>query len=703
MNGNANITINSLPPANAGSDVQICFGDSTKLQATGGTSYAWSPTLGLSSSNISNPSASPSSSITYVVTVTDNNGCSSTDNVMVSIYNTKPANAGVDQTICSGNNAYLNASGGIHFIWIPSTDLNNDTIPNPIASPNFSTNYTVYTTDINGCTSSDNVAITVKPGVSVYAGSDANICFGNSTTLSAIGDSGVVYSWSPAIGLSNPNIANPVANPIATTTYIVSVSNANGCSATDNVTVFVKPAVVANAGKDVTICSGTSTTLTATGAGTYQWSSPPGGTSASIIVAPLLTTTYTVTVTAPSGCSASDNVIVNVNLSPIADAGAHVTICNHDTVKLVASGGSTYHWNNGVNNNSNIVHPNTTTIYTVTVTDNNKCSSTDTVSVSVKPFEFPVITAHGPTIFCNTPVNVSLDANSGFSSYLWNNSSTLQNINVTSAGNYYVIGSVLNGCSGKSNTIHIGSFPAAIPPVIVANGPTSFCEKDTISVNLSTSNPYYNYNWSSGSQTHSIHVSNPGTYMVTVTDSNGCTAVSKSPVDITFKPKPVAYINYNVNGSIVHFYNSSLNDSTYYWNFGDGSTSTISNPIHTYSASGVYHVTFIATNDCGSDTAKVTIKILSGVGFVENNVVQNLSVYPIPTADLLNVSFEFSSSSIEVKLFNTLGQLLYNESDENFDGKYHKVFSLVSYPVGVYYLQINTDKGVVNKKFIIEH
>ena len=561
--------------------------------------------------------------------------------------------------------------------------------------------YTVFTTDINGCTSSDDVAITVKSGVTANAGNDVTICKGDSASLTATG--GTTYSWSPALGLDNPNIATPVATPIATTTYIVTVSNAVGCSATDNVTVFVNPAATADAGSNVSICAGSSTTLSVKGAGTYQWSSPPGGSTQSIIVAPLVMTTYTVTVTTALGCSATDEVTVNVNPLPNADAGSFTTICKHDTITLIATGGITYHWNNGVNNDTNIVHPNSMTTYTVTVTDNNSCSATDTVSVSVKPFEYPVITANGPVNFCNSPVAVTLNANSGFTSYLWNNSSTTQSISVTNAGDYYVTGSVLNGCSGPSNVIHIGSFPAPTAPVIAADGPTSFCEGDTISVNLSTTIPYYTYAWSSGSYTQTIHVSSTGTYVVTVTDSNGCTAVSQNNVEINFMPKPVAYVNYSVNGTVVDFYNSSLNDSTNHWTFGDGGTSTLANPTHNYQTSGTYNVTYVATNNCGSDTAKFSITIISGAGIDESNVVKDLSIYPIPTGDLLNVSFEINSSNIEVKILNTLGQLLYNESNENFTGKFQKVYSFAGYPVGVYYLQIQTDKGIVNKKFMIQH
>jgi PKD repeat protein len=236
----------------------------------------------------------------------------------------------------------------------------------------------------------------------------------------------------------------------------------------------------------------------------------------------------------------------------------------------------------------------------------------------------------------------------------------------------------------------------------MADGPTSFCEGDQISVTLSTSIPYYTYSWSSGSYTPTIHVTHTGYYWVTVTDSTGCSATSLAPAHVQLVPLPVAYMNYNAFGTYVEFFNYSLNDTSYYWTFGDGANSTLENPIHTYPGPGNYTVTFIATNFCGSDTATILIQIVSGNGIDESGIVQNLSIYPIPTKDLLDVSFEFSGSkSLDIKLVNTLGQLIYTESAENSLGKYHKVFSLINYPTGVYYLQIQTDQGVVTRKIVV--
>jgi hypothetical protein len=699
------VTVYSLPIANAGSNVSICNGTSTTLNASGGTSYSWSPGTGLSSTTGANPVSSPTTSTTYIVTVTNNNGCTATADVNVSVFSQVPANAGPAQTICDGQEAFLNSSGGVVFNWSPSTGLSSITISNPVATPTSTTTYTVVTTDGNGCTSSSDVVITVKPGVTANAGTDTSICLGASANLFASG--GIIYSWSPANGLNSVSISNPIATPQYTTTYVVTVSNSSGCSATDAVTVNIVAAPTTTVSPNTTICSGANVTLNATGGTTYSWSPAASLNATNIpdpIAYPASTTTYTVTVTGSAGCFATNNVTITVNQSPNVNIGNPVTICNTQSTTLSASGGAVYTWSNGANTATNIVSPSSTTLYTVTVSNANGCSVKDTITVSVKPYQLPVITADGPTTFCNgAPVNVVLDANSGFTSYMWSNGSTGQSLNVTSAGLYYVTGNTANGCSGKSNTISVNSYPAStVPVVITADGTTKFCEGDTISVNLYTTSSYFAYAWSSGSNTPAIHVTHAGYYQLTVSDSNGCPDTSNI-IQVQFLPKPVAYINYNQHGTFVTFANYSINTTSYFWSFGDGITSMLPSPTHTYDSTGIYHVIFVATNVCGSDTIKLTLNISTGEGIVPNNFVRNLIVFPVPTKDILTVSFDFSSTqNVEIKMLNTLGQLLYDETPISITGKYEKVFDMSSYSKGVYYLQIKTNKGIVNKEIVVD-
>jgi len=151
------------------------------------------------------------------------------------------ASAGPDTTVCFGNGVQLSASGGTNFSWSPVAGLSNPNIANPVATPDSTTMYVVIASDSNGCSSTDSVLIAVyPPGI---AGPDVTICKSDSTQLSATG--GVSYSWQPATFLSDANIADPICTAQTTTTYTVTITDANGCITMDELIVNVVPTVIA--------------------------------------------------------------------------------------------------------------------------------------------------------------------------------------------------------------------------------------------------------------------------------------------------------------------------------------------------------------------------------------------------------------------------------------------------------------------------
>ncbi len=252
----------------------------------------------------------------------------------------------------------------------------------------------------NGCNNSFTVNVVVSNGPIADAGNNVSITCGGSTNLLATG--GGTYSWSPATGLSNPNIANPVATPATTTTYTVTVSNGS-CSSTDTVTVTVTGGPTVGVSGTNNICPGGSTLLTATGATTYVWN-PGNMTGTSVTVSPTVTTTYTVTGTTGS-CSGTQTYLVTVNPSPTVTVSSNASICTGSSANLTAGGASTYNWNPGNLSGSNVsVSPTTTTTYTVTGTDANGCTDTNTVTITVNPL--PTVTYNETnTLVClNWPV-----------------------------------------------------------------------------------------------------------------------------------------------------------------------------------------------------------------------------------------------------------------------------------------------------------
>ena len=235
------VHVGVYPVANiqTSNDTTVCNNSSTKIFATGGTSYSWTPASLLDDATISSPFASPPSTTVFHVTITDSYSCAYKDSVKLSVRALPAFSVSPDNSICSKSSQQLNASGGDSYIWIPASYLDNSKISNPIASPDSSITYTVIISDTT-CKQTDTLftKVTVLPSPNVVAthANDIDCSFGSSK-LNATG--GTTYIWSPADGLDNFGIANPVASPTATTVYTVTGKDQNGCSNFDTVTVKV--------------------------------------------------------------------------------------------------------------------------------------------------------------------------------------------------------------------------------------------------------------------------------------------------------------------------------------------------------------------------------------------------------------------------------------------------------------------------------
>ena len=193
-------------------------------------------------------------------------------------------------------------------------------------TPLVSTTYIVTVFSSNGCSDTEEVIVSVNPAPIANAGPDQNICEGEIVTLS--GSGGGTYEWST--GESSASID---VNPSLTTAYILTVTDAFGCTATDVVSVIVQAVPAANAGPNQFILAGGTAVLTATGGSAYSWST--GETTSQVMVMPAVTTTYTVPVTA-GVCSSVDEVVVFVDEVPTVDLGPDFEICDGETISLDA-------------------------------------------------------------------------------------------------------------------------------------------------------------------------------------------------------------------------------------------------------------------------------------------------------------------------------------------------------------------------------
>lgn len=232
------VTVNPLPIVSISNDTLICSNSSVQLVASGGISYSWLPTATLSNSSIANPVATPAGSTTYSVTVTDNNNCSNSDSVSVSVRPPDSFTISPSAFVCSADSIQLTVTGGDVYAWSPAAYLSNAAIANPMASPNTTMDFTVTVTDTL-CSYSETLSATVTvlplPTLSLTKSNDID-CSNNSSRLSVTGAS--QYIWSPASTLNDPLSSNPLAMPDQTTTYVVAGTATNGCVKIDSITVL---------------------------------------------------------------------------------------------------------------------------------------------------------------------------------------------------------------------------------------------------------------------------------------------------------------------------------------------------------------------------------------------------------------------------------------------------------------------------------
>jgi hypothetical protein len=521
----SSITVNGIPAAaSITGDTEICLGDETELTAIGGVKYAWSN----GSANAST-SASPAATTSYTVTVTNSSGCVATASATVIVRElpvitlTRTDVSGLqynDGIICAGASATLTATGGVSYEW------STGAVSNQIQVESSGT-YSLKVTNQYGCTSTDGTDITVLPlpvpvvQVTDNSGSqpnDGKLCQGATAVLTASG--GTTYLWST--GSSSESITTTVSG-----TYHVTVTNSNNCRASSSTPIVVSPLPLPAIGGVGAICRGTSATLIASGGTSFRWST--NAISSFITVSPQVTTTYTVTVTNAAGCTSSASRVLTVNALPSPNIVGPPTVCRGSSVVLTGEGGGSYLWSTGSTATSITVAPATTTVYAVTVTNENGCTARKSRSLLVRAL--PVASISGPSSVCSGS-SISLTA-SGGATYSWSAESNEAVLTVSPlvTNTYTVTVTSADGCTATATrTITVNSLPVAsvAAPQFVCNGSSG----TLLASGGST------YLWNTGATNNSLAVSsqNAGTYTVTVTSAFGCSSTATGTIVVQNQP-----------------------------------------------------------------------------------------------------------------------------------------------------------------------
>jgi len=449
--GTVTVNVNPFPVVGVNpTTATVCAGTSTTFTANGATTYAWSPSTGLSATTGTSVDATPLTTTTYTVTGTTN-GCSTdaTFDITVNIAPTVIVSPAV--ALCGGQTTTLLANGATTYAWSPAVGLSATTGGSVDATPSVTTTYTVVGTAL-GCTNTQTIDITVTPYpiVSISPAASA-ICEGDSKGFTASG--ATTYLWSPATGLSTTTGATVTADPIITTTYQV-IGSTNGCNDTALTVLTVNPIPVTTISPDVTICSGQSTPLGASGASSYTWTPATGlnqTTGAYVTANPTATTTYTV-VGSTLGCIDDATSTITVHPNPVVDftvddpSGCvpHCVVFANATT--IANGSNTYTWDfgngestNGMNQAYCYADTGTYTV-TLTATSNNNCLTTLQQVDYISAYPNPVarFTADPKSASVLSPKFQFTDNSSGATEWYWSfgDGTTVQNLVTTPAHVY---------------------------------------------------------------------------------------------------------------------------------------------------------------------------------------------------------------------------------------------------------------------------
>lgn len=604
----ASLTVNPLPIVSVTPGGSFCLTDTVTLSASGADSYVWMPGA-LTGSSIT---VSPLATTTYTVTGTiASSGCTATASTTITInpipvvsYTITP-----DDTICAGTSLTLSGTGANTYAW-------SGGITNSVAfTPASSGTYTVTGTDINGCsnTALANVVVNPLPTVGFNVSSNDTICAGTNVALTGTGASS--YAWSGGVVNGNP------FTPASTSSYIVIGTDINGCtnSATANVVVNPLPIVGSNILPNDTVCSGSSVTLTGTGAVSYAWS---GGISNGISFTPVSTTNYIVTGTDVNGCTntatATVNVIAAPNVGIISSPGA--SVCIGSSLSLSGTGASSYTWDNGVVDGVNFT-PATTNTYTVIGSNGTGCLDTASITIIVNPIP-SVSFAIAPNDTICSGSSVSLTG-IGSGSFIWTGG-VIDGVsfNPASSNSYTVTITDLNGCTntGTAN-IYVNNLSA-----VVASSNTPVCFGSNIQLSVTGAS---SFSWSgpasftSTLQNNTIPFSsllNGGNYIVNAIDSMGCSNSDTINVSIIVPPSGLITASPSTDiclGDSV-LLSSSVGSVTYLWNTGDTTSSINVGPI----VNTTYALTMINPPFCN--------------GIVQDFI--NINVHSQPVANIVSTN-----------------------------------------------------------------
>jgi hypothetical protein len=555
---------------------------------------------------------------------------------------------------------------------------------------------------IGGNCSGDGIVIITIMNNSAPPAAPGVITGSSSVCANATGNYSIVlvpnattYTWTVPVGstINSGQGTNTINATFGSSSGNITVTAGNTCgtsaASTFVLTISPSPPIVVSS-NPASFCSVGTSTLTASGSTNYVWM-PGNLTGATVVVSPTTTTTYTVTGTNSQGCISTATTTVTVNPLPVVTAtSSAASVCVGGSVTLTGGGASSYTWNNNVMNAISFV-PTATTTYMVTGTDANGCVNTAMTTVTVNPL--PTVTANSSAASVCAGSSVTLTGG-GAATYTWdNNVIDAVSFVPTATTTYMVTGTDVNGCvNTATTTVTVNPLPiVSLGPNIIQCGGTAM---------LNAGNMGSTYMWSNASTTQTITVSASGTYIVFVTDVNGCIGTNSVVVTINSIPAVTASASSVVVCVADAVVTLTGTPTGGVWS-GPGVTGSTFSP--TSAGVGLHTAIYSYTdaNGCeGMDS--VSIQVNACVGLAENILANGVSVYPNPNSGTFIVSVNVNVDELTLEMLDLQGRVVFSSIENNIQSGFTKQINMENVANGVYMLRVTTNKEQVSLKVAVQ-
>ena len=667
----------------------FCEGESATLTATSATATGWSWSTGENT-----PSIVVAAEGLVTVDVIDQNGCSASDSINIEV-NPLPE---VEIQIVSGTNPFCEGDtlvvaavgdSSLTYMWADGQTTSEIIITE-------AGQYCVTATDGNGCMST--VCLDVEtnelPEITITINGNNPFCEGDSITLMASSPAGLTFIWDN--GTWGQNMVVDAAG-----TYCIMVVDSNGCAneACIDVEMWLAPELeIEVTDGSNPFCIGDTIELSAIAADAIAWAWSTGETTASINVT--TAGTYCVTITDQNGCTSE--ACIDVETAELPEVEVQITdgnnpFCDGDEIELsaISATATGWTWANGLGNGPSIIVDETGT-YSVTVTDPMGCSNTASIDVEEVPNPDPEVTSDGGTVFCEGEgVNLTVTADD-IVSVQWSINgtdipgATSETYYADQSGDYCATVTNSNNCEGTA-CMRVSEVDV---PTVNAGADVMICEGDSTVLTAIASDPAATFEWTQDGtfvgSGPTVTVA-PGVgiteYTVTIT-TEYCDNSDMDIVKVTVNAYPEADFERDPAGIVAHGDEVEFSDlsdgmvTDWHWDFGDGATSMLQNPTHTFSNLGVYDVQLIASNNGCADTVNMPLEVQLLISIPE----------PItPNDDGFNDAIWIDggpNTNLTMTIYNRWGHLVWTQTGRRFgwDGRSNAGVKVES---GTYYYVLN--------------